>query len=108
MPETDLQKRIFEAIAKNDTALLKTLLTGGVDFTDENGMTPLQHACYKGNKEAVRLLLDQVRPTFTLPVRNTFTCPFSFRVPTSAPASTSTNTRPSTLRPCPATRMSVS
>jgi ankyrin repeat protein len=24
------------------------------------GMTPLQHACYKGNKEAVQLLLDLV------------------------------------------------
>uniref|UniRef100_A0A182YKR0 Uncharacterized protein n=1 Tax=Anopheles stephensi TaxID=30069 RepID=A0A182YKR0_ANOST len=30
-----------------------------VDFVDENGMTPLQHAAYKGNKEAVQLLLDQ-------------------------------------------------
>lgn len=67
MTNAPVEKQIFEAIAKNDTALLKTLLgqltrsSEGVDITDDNGMTPLQHACYKGNKEAVRLLLDQVR-----------------------------------------------
>lgn len=68
MTGTTVEKQVFEAIAKNDTAGLKTLLAGnfsksGVDFTDDNGMTPLQHACYKGNKEAVRLLLDQVCPS---------------------------------------------
>jgi ankyrin repeat protein len=31
-----------------------------VDIYDENGMTPLQHAAYKGNKEIVQMLLDQV------------------------------------------------
>lgn len=60
---TDLQKRIFEIIPKNDVGELKALLAqlqGTADFVDENGMTPLQHACYKGNAEFVQILLDQV------------------------------------------------
>ena len=64
MPDSSLEKEIFAAIGKNETAQLKGLLAqlkgASVDITDENGMTPLQHACYKGNKEAVRMLLDQV------------------------------------------------
>lgn len=59
-----LEKDIFDKISKNDAGGLKFLLsqlTGTtVDFTDENGMTPLQHACYKGNVECVQMLLDQV------------------------------------------------
>ena len=60
---TDLQKSIFDKISKNDVGALKSLLTQlktTVDFVDENGMSPLQHACYKTNKEAVQSLLDQV------------------------------------------------
>lgn len=63
---TDVQKKIFETIPKvssGDVGELKTLLTqlqGTADFVDENGMTPLQHACYKGNTELVQILLDQV------------------------------------------------
>lgn len=60
---TDLQKSIFDKISKNDAGILKLLLAqliGTVDFVDENGMTPLQHACYKGNVESVQMLLDQV------------------------------------------------
>lgn len=59
----DVQKQIFDAIAKNEIGELKTLLAqlqGTADFVDENGMTPLQHACYKGNTELVQHLLDQV------------------------------------------------
>lgn len=62
---TDVQKKIFETIPKGDVGELKTLLTqlqGTADFVDENGMTPLQHACYKGNTELVQTLLDQVSP----------------------------------------------
>lgn len=59
---SETEKRIFEAIDKNDVALLKTLLIGkqNVNILDENLMTPLQHAAYKGNKEIVQTLLDQV------------------------------------------------
>lgn len=56
------QQQIFDRISKNEVSELKLVLgqfRAGVDFVDENGMTPLQHAAYKGNKEAVQLLLDQ-------------------------------------------------
>lgn len=56
---------IFNAIEKNDVAALKALLVDNqnVNILDENRMTPLQHACYKGNLEMVQLLLDQVTPS---------------------------------------------
>lgn len=60
---TDFQREIFEKISKNEVCELKTLLAQAkvkMDFVDENGMSPLQHASYKGNKEIVQLLLDQV------------------------------------------------
>lgn len=60
---SDLHKETFEAISKKDVGELKALLAqlqGTADFVDENGMTPLQHACYKGNTEFVQILLDQV------------------------------------------------
>ncbi|XP_001606321.1 ankyrin repeat and MYND domain-containing protein 2 [Nasonia vitripennis] len=57
----NLQKEIFEKISNNKTDELKALLAAHkikIDFIDENGMSPLQHACYKGNKEIVQMLLD--------------------------------------------------
>lgn len=60
---TDVQKKIFKKISNNEVSELKTLLAANkikMDFVDENGMSPLQHACYKGNKEIVQMLLDQV------------------------------------------------
>ncbi|XP_076755313.1 ankyrin repeat and MYND domain-containing protein 2 [Xylocopa sonorina] len=59
---TDVQKQIFTKISNNEVSELKTLLAANkikMDFVDENGMSPLQHACYKGNKEIVQMLLDQ-------------------------------------------------
>ncbi|XP_011502049.1 PREDICTED: ankyrin repeat and MYND domain-containing protein 2 [Ceratosolen solmsi marchali] len=56
-----LQKEIFNKISSNKTDDLKTILAANkvkVDFIDENGMSPLQHACYKGNREIVQMLLD--------------------------------------------------
>lgn len=58
---SEIQKQIFEKIAKNETDEFMQLvaqLKGGVNFEDENGMTPLQHACCKGNLTAVKLLMD--------------------------------------------------
>ncbi|XP_054001583.1 ankyrin repeat and MYND domain-containing protein 2 [Hylaeus anthracinus] len=58
----DVQKKIFEKIAKNEVSELKTILAANkikMDFVDNNSMSPLQHACYKGNKEIVQMLLDQ-------------------------------------------------
>lgn len=57
------EKTIFDAIAQNDLIEFKNILAehkGTVDFFDENGMTALQHAAYKGNKDMVQLLLDRV------------------------------------------------
>lgn len=61
-PLPEVEKKIFEAVNKNDVTVLKTLLTKdqNVNIFDENSMTPLQHAAYKGNKEIVQMLLDQV------------------------------------------------
>ncbi|GBP60525.1 Ankyrin repeat and MYND domain-containing protein 2 [Eumeta japonica] len=56
-----LEKRLFDAISKNELTDFSNLLSqykGSVDFFDENGMTTLQHAAYKGNKDMVQLLLD--------------------------------------------------
>lgn len=60
--EERTETKIFSAIEKNDVVLLKTRLTEvkNVNFVDGNSMTPLQHAAYKGNKEMVQILLDQV------------------------------------------------
>lgn len=59
---SETEKQIFKAIEANDVVLLKTLLAGikNVNIVDENSMTPLQHAAYKGNKDLVQALLDQV------------------------------------------------
>ncbi|XP_044754940.1 ankyrin repeat and MYND domain-containing protein 2-like isoform X2 [Coccinella septempunctata] len=56
----ETEKKVFEAIEKNDVILLKALLPNleNPDIMDENSMTPLQHAAYKGNKDIVQLLLD--------------------------------------------------
>lgn len=59
----EIQKKILEKISNNEVSELKTLLAANkikIDFVDENGMSPLLHACYKGNKEIVQMLLDQV------------------------------------------------
>lgn len=59
----DIEKEIFAKISNNSTEELKVLLATSkikVNFLDENCMTPLQHACYKGNLEIVQMLLDHV------------------------------------------------
>lgn len=56
------RKNIFTAIESGDAIMLRTLLSEQIDvnIVDENLMTPLQHAAYKGNKEMVQMLLDYV------------------------------------------------
>ncbi|BFF97240.1 ankyrin repeat and MYND domain-containing protein 2 [Drosophila madeirensis] len=58
----DIQQLLLERIAKNDTSgfaqLLGQLKGGGVNFVDDTGMSLLAHASFKGNKEAVQILLD--------------------------------------------------
>ncbi|CAH4037195.1 ankyrin repeat and MYND domain-containing protein 2 [Pieris brassicae] len=56
------EKTIFTVIAQGDLTEFKNILAqhkGNVDFLDENGMTALQHAAYKGCKDMVQLLLDR-------------------------------------------------
>lgn len=60
---TETQREIFDSISKNDVDGLKLALSQHkttINFVDENEMSALQHACYKGNKEAVQMLLDMV------------------------------------------------
>lgn len=56
------ETKIFQAIDKNDVTLLKAAMLdkNDVNILNENSITPLQHAAYKGNKEMVQILLDQV------------------------------------------------
>lgn len=57
------EKTIFTVIAQGDLTEFKNILAqhkGTADFLDENGMTALQHAAYKGCKDMVQLLLDRV------------------------------------------------
>lgn len=59
--QESLEKNIMNAIDTNDVHALKELLVDkDVNIFDENLMTPLQHACYKGNLDIVQLLLDLV------------------------------------------------
>ncbi|KAK6625728.1 hypothetical protein RUM43_006027 [Polyplax serrata] len=58
----DVQKELIEHILKNNVSRVKEILLAHnfkPDDCDENGMTPLQHAAFKGNKDIVQLLLDQ-------------------------------------------------
>jgi len=57
------EKEYFNRISKDDVTGVTQLLNTGigkVDMVDEHGMTPLQHAAYRGNKEMCQLLLDRV------------------------------------------------
>lgn len=54
---------VFKAIFVNDFDRLQKIYANhnlGTDILDEHGMTPLQHAAYKGNEQIVRWLLDRV------------------------------------------------
>uniref|UniRef100_A0A1B6D4L7 MYND-type domain-containing protein n=3 Tax=Clastoptera arizonana TaxID=38151 RepID=A0A1B6D4L7_9HEMI len=56
----EMEKNIFDSIIKNDVIeLKKSLHNFKGDIFDEHGMTPLQHAAYKGSKEISQILLDQ-------------------------------------------------
>lgn len=64
MSDTEIQKEIFDKISNNDLIGLKTMLSSSkikIQCVDEHGMTPLQFACFKKNKEIAQMLLDQVR-----------------------------------------------
>ncbi|KAH8342341.1 hypothetical protein KR059_002151 [Drosophila kikkawai] len=56
----EVQRQLLDRLAKSDTSGFKQLLVGcrNVNFVDDNGMSCLAHASFKGNREAVQLLLD--------------------------------------------------
>lgn len=59
----DLEKLVFKYIAENNYNELRSLFSQyklKANIYDKDGMTPLQHACYKRNKDIVELLLEQV------------------------------------------------
>lgn len=63
--ETDemAQELVFKAIFVNDFDGLRKIYAErdlSTDILDEHGMTPLQHAAYKGNEQIVRWLLERV------------------------------------------------
>lgn len=60
----EVTREIFKTIFVNDFDGLQKIYAKqndlGTDILDEHGMTPLQHASYKGNEQMVRWLLDRV------------------------------------------------
>ncbi|XP_014240481.1 ankyrin repeat and MYND domain-containing protein 2 [Cimex lectularius] len=62
VPLKEAEKAIFELINNNDIAGLKSHMEINAlkpDVVDEHGLTPLSHACYKGNKDIAQYLIDQ-------------------------------------------------
>lgn len=66
----EVTREIFKTIFVNDFDGLQNIYAKqddlGTDILDEHGMTPLQHASYKGNEQMVRWLLDRVSLKFSL------------------------------------------
>lgn len=59
----EMSQEVFKAIFVNDFDGLRKIYADhdlSADLLDEHGMTPLQHAAYKGNEQIVRWLLDRV------------------------------------------------
>ncbi|CAN7986452.1 unnamed protein product, partial [Ixodes hexagonus] len=56
---SDSEKELYAAVQAGDLAEARTLLNKvRIDCLDEHGMTPLQHAAYRGNYELCKLLLE--------------------------------------------------
>uniref|UniRef100_A0A0A9X057 Ankyrin repeat and MYND domain-containing protein 2 n=2 Tax=Lygus hesperus TaxID=30085 RepID=A0A0A9X057_LYGHE len=59
---SDEERKVFDFITNGDLAgLTKHMSIHGIkpNIYDEHGMTPLTHACFKGNKEISQYLIDQ-------------------------------------------------
>lgn len=62
----EVTQDVFKAIFVNDFDGLQKIYAKhelSTDILDEHGMTPLQHAAYKGNEQIVRWLLNRVSVT---------------------------------------------
>uniref|UniRef100_L7M3N8 MYND-type domain-containing protein n=1 Tax=Rhipicephalus pulchellus TaxID=72859 RepID=L7M3N8_RHIPC len=56
---TDAEKDLYKAIQAGDIAEARTLVNRvRIDCLDEHGMTPLQHAAYRGNHDLCKLFLE--------------------------------------------------
>lgn len=58
------EEKLMKAISNNSLEEVETILrTEGsslrVNWSDENGMTPLDNACYKGNYGVCKLLIER-------------------------------------------------
>ena len=56
----ELNKKLLEAIKKNDLQLVQKLIKSGADinFKDEKGLTPLHYAAVSGNIDLVKYLVE--------------------------------------------------
>ena len=59
-PNSEKKNDLIEAINSKKINLVRKLLNDGVDVNciDHTGMSPLQHACYKGELDIMRLLIE--------------------------------------------------
>ncbi|KAH7958336.1 hypothetical protein HPB49_000875 [Dermacentor silvarum] len=56
---TDAEKELYKAIQAGDVSEARTLVNRvRIDCLDEHGMTPLQHAAYRGNYDLCKLFLE--------------------------------------------------
>uniref|UniRef100_A0A131Y2N7 Putative mynd zn-finger and ankyrin repeat protein n=2 Tax=Ixodes ricinus TaxID=34613 RepID=A0A131Y2N7_IXORI len=56
---SDTEKELYKAVQAGDLAEARTLLNKvRIDCLDEHGMTPLQHAAYRGNYDMCKLFLE--------------------------------------------------
>ncbi|KAK8785294.1 ankyrin repeat and MYND domain-containing protein 2-like [Amblyomma americanum] len=56
---SDAEKELYKAIQAGDVSEARTLLNRvRIDCLDEHGMTPLQHAAYRGNYDLCKLFLE--------------------------------------------------
>lgn len=56
---SDAEKELYKAIQTGDVSEARTLLNRvRIDCLDEHGMTPLQHAAYRGNYDLCKLFLE--------------------------------------------------
>ncbi|XP_064459857.1 ankyrin repeat and MYND domain-containing protein 2-like [Ornithodoros turicata] len=56
---TESETALHKAVQEGDVAQVRTLLNNvRIDCLDENGMTPLQHAAYRGNYELCKIILE--------------------------------------------------
>lgn len=62
-PQENIESLVFKYISENNFDAVKNLFVQyklKPNLYDKDGMTPLQHACFKGNKQIAEFLIEQV------------------------------------------------